>query len=108
MTEEARPGTWHVVWAGDTPPQVLDQENNVIATVTASTPERALARAGLIAAAPELYEMTSLVLMVLQAMAQSDDENAIATAADMMPPVESVLDGAAFLGTPTPEVLTGP
>jgi len=87
---------------------VLDQQNNVIATITADTNERALARAGLIAAAPELYEMTSLVLMVFEAMALSNDENAVAAAADMIPPIESVLDGAAFLGVPTPQMLTGP
>ena len=47
MPEEARPGVWHVSWAGDDPPKVLDESNHLIATVAGEPESRALARAGL-------------------------------------------------------------
>jgi hypothetical protein len=107
MADEARPGIWHVSW-GDGPPKVLDQDDALIATVAGDHDQGALTRAGLIAAAPELYDTVRVTLMVFRVMAEHGDENTALAASDMIPTLESALDGASFLGEITPEVLSAP
>src|SRR5689334_16073132 len=93
MPEEARPGVWHVSWAGGEPPKVLDQHNRLVATVAGEPESTALARAGLIAAAPALYDAVDAALMVFRVMAEHGDEKAAAVGADMIPAMQSALDG---------------
>jgi hypothetical protein len=107
MSETLCPGTWHMVWAEDRP-TVCDEANNVVATVHGNSPELMLARAGFIAATPELFDTVATTLMVFRVMAEHGDENTALAAADMIPVLQSALDGASFLGAITPEVLNGP
>ena len=107
MSEEPRLGAWHVSWSGDEPPAILDQKNRMMASVGLDRPELMLARAGLIAATPELYDSVEAALMVLTAIAKYGDEHSSAAAQDIIPPLESALDGARFLGPITPQVVGG-
>jgi hypothetical protein len=89
-------------------PTVCDEANNVVATVHGNSPKLMLARAGFIAATPELFDAVRVALMVFRVMAEHGDDKAALGAADMIPALESALDGASFLGEITPEVLNGP
>lgn len=107
MADEACPSIWHVRWGGDDPVRVLDQNNNLVATVAKRGDGGTLARASLIAAAPDLLETIHTILTVFRVIAEHGDERAALAAADMIPVLESVIDGANFLGEITPVVLTG-
>lgn len=107
MSDERRSGNWHVSWSRDEPSKVLDEANNLIATVAGEPERRALARAGLIAATPALYDAVEAALIVFRAMAAHGDEKFAAVGAEMIPAMESALEGANFLGEITPEVLSG-
>lgn len=106
MNEKYRPGTWHMVWNGDIP-AICDQEENQIASITEASRSKMLAHAGLIMAAPELYDAIDASLKVFRVMAEHGDENSALAAQDMIPVLQSALDGANFLGTITAEALCG-
>ena len=78
----------------------------MIALIGSGTSELMLARGTLIAATPELYESVDVALKVFMAIAQYGDENSALAAQDMIPPLQSALDGANFLGAITPDVLS--
>ncbi len=109
MSDEDRLGLWHVAWVPGTPsPSVLDQSNNLIATVANSSMEKMAARAGLIMAAPELYLTVVAALDALQTIAERESGAAGQIARDMIPVLEDTLQGANFLGEIGPEKLNGP
>lgn len=99
MISEPEAGNWHVQWdCGDESPSILDQSNNLIARIEKTRQEVMLPRAGLIMTAPELYESVAASLYVFQAIAEHGEGNAVLAAKDMIPMLESVLDGANSLG----------
>jgi len=108
MEEQMQAGVWHIVWKGEGDnPMILDQDNHKIASIADAPKEKMLARASLIAAAPDLYESVDLALQVFKVMASNAEGEAALAAQDMIPALESALEAANFLGEITPEKLVG-
>lgn len=108
MEEQMQAGVWHIVLKGDgDSPMILDQGNYEIASIVAASKEKMLARASMIAAAPDLYEAVDVALQVFRVMALHAEGEAALAAQDMIPVLESALEAANFLGEITPEKLVG-
>lgn len=109
MEEDATvpsPDAWHLVW-DEGMPTILDQHDNVIATVAQSSQETMLARASLLMAATHLYGMVTTTLELFQVMAEQGDGRFAAAARDMIPYLEEAVDHANFVAPVTPEMLVG-
>ena len=108
MEEQLQAGVWHIVWEADGEnPMIRDQGNHEIALIAGATKEKMLARASMIASAPDLYESVDLALQVFKMMALHAGGEAALAAQDMIPALESALEAANFLGEITPEKLVG-
>lgn len=108
MEEQMQTGVWKIVWESDGEnPMIFDQGDHQIASIAGASKEKMLARAGIIAAAPDLYEAVDLALQVFNVMALHGVGDAALAAQDMIPALESALAGANFLGEITPEKLLG-
>ena len=108
MEEQMQAGVWHIVLEGDSEnPMILDQGNHQIASIAGASKEKMLARASMIAAAPDLYEAVEVALQVFKVMALHAEGEAALAAQDMIPALESALEAANFLGEITPEKLVG-
>lgn len=108
LEEQMQLGVWKIVWESDGEnPTILDQRNHKIASIAEVSKEKMLARAGIIAAAPDLYEAVDLALQVFKVMALHGEGEAALAAQDMIPALESALEAANFLGEITPEKLVG-
>ncbi|MFA7096724.1 MAG: hypothetical protein WC383_09630 [Gammaproteobacteria bacterium] len=100
---------WKVVWEADEQaPVVRDVEGNPIATIHPASDEKMLARAGLIAAAPGLFDALTGALEVFRVMAEQAEEPASLAAQDMIPVLESALAAANFLAPISGDSLRGP
>lgn len=109
MTNEMQIRNWKVVWETDSVgPIVRDLEGNPIAAVYLSSDEKTLARAGLIASAPSLYEALIGGLEVFRAIAEHAEGPASLAAQDMIPVLESALEAANFLAPISGDALRGP
>ncbi|HXV79748.1 MAG TPA: hypothetical protein VEG60_07700 [Candidatus Binatia bacterium] len=107
-SNEGQPGLWHMVWDSGAPaPAIRDQQDNTIVTIAKSSEEKMLARASLIAAAPELYEATLASLQVFTVFSQRFEGPVADSAQDMIPMLQSVIDGASFLGQISKGAMTG-
>jgi hypothetical protein len=108
MEEQMQAGVWHIVLEGDGEnPMIRDQGNHEIASIASVSKEKMLARASMIAAAPDLYEAVDVALQVFKVMALHAKGEAALAAQDMIPALESALEAANFLGEITPEKLVG-
>jgi hypothetical protein len=108
MEEQMQAGVWHIVLEAEGEnPIILDQDNHKIASIADAIKEKMLARASMIAAAPDLYEAVDVALQVFKAMALHAKGEAALAAQDMIPVLESALEAANFLGEITPEKLVG-
>ena len=108
MTDEMQPGVWHLeMVADDSSVFVKDQAKNVIANIYASSREKALVRASLIASAPALLNATIGALEVFRVIANHAEEPSNLAAQDMIPVLESALMAASMLGAITDESLEG-
>lgn len=108
MEEQLQAGVWHISWEPDgDSPMIRDQGNHEIASIAGATKEKMLARASMIAAAPDLYEAVDVALQVFKMMALHAEGEAALAAQDMIPALESALGAANFLGEITPEKLVG-
>lgn len=108
MNDEMQAGVWKIVWESDGEnPAILDQSDHRIASIAEASKEKMLARASMIAAAPDLYEAVDLALQVFNVMAVHGEGEAALAAQDMIPALESALEAANFLGEITPEKLVG-
>jgi len=108
MEEQLQAGVWHITLEGDgKKPMIRDQGNHEIASIAGATQEKMLARASMIAAAPDLYEAVDVALQVFKVMALHAEGEAALAAQDMIPALESALEAANFLGKITPEKLVG-
>lgn len=108
MTDVMQPGMWHLeMRADDSSVFVKDQANNVIANIFASSEEKALVRASLIASAPALLGATIGALEVFRVIAEHAEEPSNLAAQDMIPVLESALMTASMLGAITDELLEG-
>jgi hypothetical protein len=96
-----------VVWLPKSAPIVCDHGDNKIAVIAKASDDKQSARAGIIAAAPALYEATISALRVFQAIAEHGSGPAALAAQDMIPSLESVVVAANFLGPITQESLIG-
>jgi len=97
---------WKVICPPDESATVIcDLGNNPIA-VMATSAQNMLARAGLIAAAPGLYDAVLGALEVFAAMAEHADGPAKQAAEDMIPVMESALAAANLMGEVSPDVLS--
>ncbi|MEW5791530.1 MAG: hypothetical protein ACOY4L_11230 [Pseudomonadota bacterium] len=109
MTDGMQIGSWKVAWEADSPvPVVRDLEGNLIATVHTSSDEKTLARAGLIASSPGLYDALIGALDVFLAIAEHAEEPASLAAQDMIPVLESALEAANLLAPISGDALRGP
>lgn len=108
MDDQMQAGIWKIVWehAGESM-IICDQSNLKIASIAGTSKDKMLARASLIAAAPDLYESVDLALQVFKVMAKHADGEAALAAQDMIPALESALAAANFLEEITPEKLVG-
>lgn len=108
MTDEAQMNNWKVEWDDDdSPPVVCDLDGNPIATVHKSSNEKTLARAGLIASAPGMFDALVGALEVFRVIAEHAEEPASLAAEDMIPVLESALEAANFLVPISVEGLKG-
>ena len=108
MTDEMQPGIWHFEMGADDPSVfVKDQANNVIANIYATSGEKALVRASLIASAPALLGATIGALEVFRVIAEHAEEPSNLAAQDMIPVLESALMAASMLGPITDDLLEG-
>ena len=108
MEEQMQAGAWHIVQEADgESPIILDQGGFPIASIARASREKMLARASMIAAAPDLYEAVDVALQVFKAMALHAEGEAALAAQDMIPAMESALEAANYLGEITPEKLSG-
>lgn len=109
MTGGAQIENWKIEWdADDSPPVVRDQDGNPIAAIYKSSNEKTLARAGLIASAPGMFDALIGALEVFRAIAGHAEEPASLAAQDMIPVLESALEAANFLTPLSAEALKGP
>ena len=109
MTDETQMENWKVEWnADDSPLVVRDLDGNPIATVHQSSNEKTLARAGLIASAPGMFDALIGSLDVFRAIAEHAEEPASLAAQDMIPVIESALEAANFLAPVSVDALKGP
>lgn len=108
MTDEAQMNNWKVVWVGDDfPPSICDLDGNPIATIHKSSNHKTLARAGLIASAPGMFDALIGALEVFRVIAEHAEEPASLAAEDMIPILESALEAANFLAPISVEELKG-
>ena len=108
MSDEREPGLWHMVWeSGAAAPEIRDQKDNTIVTIAKSSNKKMLARASLVSAAPELYEATAAALRVFTVYAQRFEGPVAESAQEMIPMLQSVIDGANFLCQLSKRALTG-
>jgi hypothetical protein len=107
MSDEPRLGVWKVVGLDKAAPIICDLGDNKIAVIAKTSQGKLLARAGIIAAAPALYEVMISALGVFQAIAEHGSGPAALAAHDMIPSLESVLEAANFLEPITEEALIG-
>ena len=107
MIDGAQPGIWHMRWDPDGMPAILDQNNIPIASIAKASSEKMLARASLIMAAYELYDAVQVALKVFRAMAEFGEGEWALSARDMIPCLESSIEGANFLGSVTSANLSG-
>lgn len=108
MEEQMQACIWKTVWESDGEnPAIFDQSNHKIASIAGASKEKMLARAEIVAAAPDLYEAVDLALQVFKVMALHGEGNSALAAQEMIPALESALEAANFLGEITPEKLVG-
>ena len=108
MTDEMQPGVWHLeMGADDSSVFVKDRAKNVIANIYASSEEKALVRASLIASAPALLDATIGALEVFRVIAEHAEEPSNLAAQDMIPVLEYALMAANLLGPITDGLLEG-
>jgi hypothetical protein len=77
---------------------VCDNDDNKIAVIAKASESKQFARAGIIAAAPALYEAVIATLWVFRVMAEHGSGPAALAAQDMIPSLESAVAAAIFWG----------
>lgn len=107
MSDERRLGLWHMSWDEAPTPTVRDQKDRTIATIAEASKNKMLVRAGLIAAAPALYEATQAALLVFRVLAERDSGPAALSAQDMIPALEDAINAANMLGSVSEKALQG-
>lgn len=90
-----------MIWENGDLPRIVDRQNQPIVSLAAATKEAMLARASLIMAAPELYDTAKVALTIFRLIAEHGDKRSSLAAQDLIPVLESVLEGANFLGVQT-------
>lgn len=109
MSEEQEVSVWKIVSGRGGAPVICDHRDNRVASIIEThDDEKTLRRAAIIAAAPDLYEATTLALQVFRLIAEHGDGDAALAARDMVPALESAVEWADFHGAITPETLIGP